>query len=148
MVRTARHGRLGWSGRGALAAVALLLALGVTVPAALASGAEEVRLRADLAGDPIEDVTPRGEARFRQDSDGERRFRTTVQDVNLPGGTELGVAVAGTAVGVIVLDDNNDGELRLRTEDGDDVSLAGEGDEVTVTTSDGAVILSGVFQAD
>lgn len=131
-----------------LAVTALLLALGGAAPAALGSDAEEVRLRATLSGDPIGEVTPRGESRFRQDTDGERRFRTTVQDVDLPAGTELEVAVAGSAVGVIVLDDNNDGELRLRTEDGDSVPLMAEGDEVSVTGPDGAAILSGVFEAD
>lgn len=61
----------------------------------------------------------------------------------MPAGTELDVAVEGAAIGTIVLEPNNDGELRLRTQDGDDVPAMEAGDTVTVTEPGGTLILSG-----
>lgn len=133
-----------------LAAIGLILGLLAAGTGVAWGGSAEVKLRAELEGDKIDGVEPRGEARFREVADDgklEREFRTKVQDVNLPGGTELTVAVEGAAVGTIVLEDNNDGELRLRSEDGDEVPSMSKGDEVTVA-ADGVVILSGVFVDD
>lgn len=125
--------------------VAMLLAAGTAV----ANSGQQVDLRAELTGDEINGVEPRGEARFKQDSDDDeirREFRAKVQDVNLAAGTELTVSVEGTEVGTIVLEDNNDGELRLRTDDGDEVPAMDEGDLVTIQDSAGNVILSGEFK--
>ncbi|MGH8900470.1 MAG: hypothetical protein ACRDYA_02005 [Egibacteraceae bacterium] len=117
--------------------IALLVALLMIAFTGVVSAAQ-VDLRAQLTGNAINGVQPRGEARFREDQ-GRREFRTTVQDVNLPAGTELDVAVEGTTVGTIVLEDNNDGELRL----GRQVPAMEAGDTVTVAKPDGTVILSG-----
>lgn len=137
---------------GVAAALCVLMALLAAVavaPAAAASGSSsQTDLRTDLEGDDIDGVTPRGEARFVEQVDDDevrRELEVRVQDVNLDAGTALDVAVDGVSVGTIELRDNNDGELRLRTDDGDEVPTISEGDVVTVAAPDGTVILSGAF---
>ncbi|CAN5871206.1 hypothetical protein BH23ACT10_BH23ACT10_30940 [soil metagenome] len=73
-------------------------------------------------------------------------FEVKVQDVNLDAGTELDVAINGVSVGTIQLDDDNDGRLRLRSDDGDDVPALSDGDIVTVTAPDGTVVVSGTLE--
>lgn len=128
-----------------LSLLALLVAVGVGQ--AFAGSSSQTDLRTELTGDKIDGEEPRGEARFVEQIDDDevrREFETDVQDVNLDAGTELDVAVNGETVGTIVLEDNQDGRLRLRSDKGDDVPALVEDDEVTVR-ADGDVILSGTL---
>lgn len=132
-----------------LALLALIVAVSAGSALAGSGSSTQIDLRAELNGDDIDGVEPRGEARFVEkidDDEVRREFEVKVQDVNLDPGTELDVAVNGDSVGTITLEDNQDGELRLRSDDGDDVPALAEDDEVTVSTPDGDVILSGTLE--
>lgn len=132
-----------------LALLALIVAVGAGSALAGSGSSTQIDLRAELNGDDIDGVEPRGEARFVEQIDDDevrREFEVKVQDVNLDPGTELDVAVNGDSVGTITLEDNQDGELRLRSDDGDDVPALAEDDEVTVSTPEGDVILSGTLE--
>jgi len=69
-----------------------------------------------------------------------------VEHVNLPAGTVLDVTVgaSATVVGHITLNAFGDGELDLRSQDGDTVPAVAAHDTVTVSNA-GAAILSGTF---
>lgn len=132
-----------------LALLALIVAVGAGSALAGSGSSTQIDLRAELNGDDIDGVEPRGEARFVEQIDDDevrREFEVKVQDVNLDPGTELDVAVNGDSVGTITLEDNQDGDLRLRSDDGDDVPALAEDDEVTVSTPEGDVILSGTLE--
>lgn len=132
-----------------LALLALIVAVGAGSALAGSGSSTQIDLRAELNGDDIDGVEPRGEARFVEQIDDDevrREFEVKVQDVNLDPGTELDVAVNGDSVGTITLEDNQDGDLRLRSDDGDDVPALAEHDEVTVSTPEGDVILSGTLE--
>lgn len=147
MYHSVRHAR--FAAAALFVLMALLAAVAVTPAAAASGSSSQTDLRADLEGDKIDGVEPRGEARFVEQVDGDevrRELEVKVQDVNLEAGTALDVAVDGVSVGTIELRDNNDGELRLRTDDGDEVPSIGEDDVVTVAAPDGTVILSGAFE--
>jgi hypothetical protein len=119
------------------------------------SNAGEVRLRAKLAGPAIQGApaiqnrTPEGSADFRIDHNGQRtRLNVEVEDVNLPGGTVLMVAIVhggvSTAAGTITLSNNGFGELELESQNGAMVPAAQSGDMVTV--SNGTItIVAGVL---
>jgi len=147
MYHSVRHAR--FAAAALFVLMALLAAVAVTPADAASGSSSQTDLRADLEGDKIDGVEPRGEARFVEQVDGDeirRELEVKVQDVNLEAGTALDVAVDGVSVGTIELRDNNDGELRLRTDDGDEVRSIGEDDVVTVASPDGTVILSGAFE--
>jgi hypothetical protein len=133
--------------QAALAALTMLL--GVAVFAG--SGGRqnnETRLRTRLAGAAIEGKTPEGNADFRSDQRGRSRLNVQVENVNLPAGTVLTVAVQdGTTVinaGTITLPAFGFGELELNSEDGASVPAVHKGEMVTVSNG-GVRILAGVF---
>ena len=106
-------------------------------------GGTQVDLRATLSGSAINRIVPEGQAEFK--SDGTRReFRTDVQNVNLRDGTVLTVNVNTHALGKITLS-GGQGELELRTDNGQSVPAISKGAKVTVTKSSGAAILMGVL---
>jgi hypothetical protein len=109
----------------------------------------EVRLRTQLAGGAIMGRRPSGNADFRmQGAPVRTRLKVEVEDVNLPKGTVLQVAVthAGTTtmVGTLTLDAFGGGELDLDSQDGDSVPALSKGDSVTVSNA-GSAILMGAF---
>jgi hypothetical protein len=113
------------------------------------SNAGEVRLRAKLAGPAIQNRTPEGSADFRIDHNGQRtRLNVEVEDVNLPGGTVLMVAIVhggvSTAAGTITLSNNGFGELELESQNGAMVPAAQSGDMVTVSNGT-TTIVAGVL---
>ena len=110
--------------------------------------AGEVRLRAKLAGPAIQNRTPEGSADFRMDDKGRTRFNAEAENVNLPSGTVLTVAIihgtTSTTVGTITLSSSGFGELELESQNGAMVPAAQAGDMVTI--SNGATtIVAGVL---
>jgi hypothetical protein len=88
---------------------------------------------------------PRGQGRYFADTLNNRVFETEVHDVNLPGGTMLGVFLDGEAVGQIRLTNIRSGLLRLTTAMGQTVPTVSAGAVLTVRNG-GTTILGGVFR--
>jgi hypothetical protein len=108
----------------------------------------EIRLRTKLSGAAIQGRTPSGSADFRSDSQGRTRLNVEVEDVNLPSGTVLTVAIQHgatvTTAGTITLATSAENELELNSQNGDTVPAVLAGDMVTVSNA-GVTILAGVF---
>jgi hypothetical protein len=107
----------------------------------------QVRLRTTLAGAAIQGIKPEGNGDFRNDGQGRTRLKVEVENVNLPAGTVLSVAVVhagvSTMVGSITLG-GVDNELELDSQNGATVPAVASGDMVTVSNG-AAVILAGAF---
>ena len=129
-----------------------ILALSATAIARADHGnqdnANQTRLRTRLAGAAIQGKTPEGNADFRSDSRNRSRLTVEVENVNLPAGTVLDVALqhhgASQTVGQIKLSASGSGELDLESQDGDTVPTVQSGDMITVSNA-GVTILAGVF---
>jgi uncharacterized phage protein gp47/JayE len=108
----------------------------------------QVRLRTTLAGAAIQGRKPEGNADFRNDSQGRMRLNIEVENVNLPSGTVLTVAVVhagvSTMVGTITVGGTGESELELESQNGAMVPAIVSGDMVTVSNG-AAVILAGAF---
>jgi len=131
-----------------VAAALLLVGMTSHVWADHGSNNTETRLRTKLSGAAIQGKTPEGSADFRSDTRGRMRLDVEVENVNLPSGTMLQVAVTrGTATiltGNITLKAGGAGELELNSQDGDTVPMLQSGDMITVSNA-GTAILAGVF---
>jgi hypothetical protein len=108
----------------------------------------QVRLRTTLAGAAIAGKKPEGNADFRSET-GRMRLSVEVENVNLPDGTVLTVAVshagASVTVGTITLNSKGNGnELELDSQHGDTVPAISSGDMISVSNG-AAVILAGAF---
>jgi hypothetical protein len=107
----------------------------------------QIRLRTNLAGAAIGGKKPGGNADFRMDN-GRTRLNVEVENVNLPAGTVLTVAVthagATTTAGTITLNSSGEIELELDSQHGDTVPTIASGDMITVSNG-AAVILAGAF---
>ena len=108
----------------------------------------QVRLRTTLSGASIQGKKPEGNADFRNDAQGRTRLNVEVENVNLPMGTVLTVAVVhggvSTKVGTITLGSTGESELELDSQNGATVPAIVSGDMVTVSNG-AAVILAGAF---
>jgi uncharacterized phage protein gp47/JayE len=108
----------------------------------------QVRLRTTLAGTAIGNQKPGGNADFRDDGQGRTRLAVEVENVNLPAGTVLTVAIVhagvSTTVGTITLGAGFESELELDSQHGDVVPAVVSGDMVTVSNG-AAAILAGAF---
>ena|SRR5581483_11160646 len=107
----------------------------------------QVRLRTSLAGAAMTGKKPEGNADFRSDGNGRMRLNVEVENVNLPDGTMLTVAIThagvSTTVGTITLR-AGENELELDSQHGDAVPMVASGDMITVSNG-AAVILAGAF---
>ena len=129
--------------------VVSILAAGATAIARADHGNDnngQTRLKTKLAGGAIQGKTPEGSAEFRLDAKNRSEFKVEVENVNLPAGTVLDVTVgaSSTVVGHITLNKFGEGELELRSQDGDTVPAVAAHDTVTVLNA-GMAILSGTF---
>ena len=132
-----------------LLAPVVALAATLTLSTALADGNKnETRLRAQLTGAAIGNITPSGNADFRSDSRGRTRLNVEVEHVNLPQGTVLTVTLthAGTTttVGTFTLSATGFAELELNSQDGQTVPAVQSGDMIAVMNG-ASFVLSGVF---
>ncbi len=125
------------------------LALINPAPATAASGkVQELRIQTRLTGGAISGVVPEGSARFRSRGTSSN-FSVEVEDVNLPDGTKLNVALMrGTTsipAGSLTLALHT-GEIDVNTNDGDLVPQAKAGDIVVVSDAGGTALLTGVLK--
>ena len=105
----------------------------------------ETRLESRLAGAAIGGLLPKGHAKFRSRSNGQRELNVEVEKVNLPAGTVLNVLIDNANVGQIILSSTLENELELESEHGAVVPSVTPTSTVVVTNAQGATILSGVF---
>jgi len=132
-----------------LLAPVVALAATLTLSTALADGNKnETRLRAQLTGPAIGNITPSGNADFRSDSRGRTRLNVEVERVNLPQGTVLTVTLthagATSTVGTLTLSGTGFAELELNSQDGQTVPAVQSGDMIAVMNG-ASFVLSGVF---
>ena len=104
----------------------------------------EIRLRARLAGASINGMTPTAEVEFRVEGN-DRRFEVEVENVNLPAGTRINVLVDNAVAGTIVLNNQFEGELRLRTDNGQAVPQVTSRSQIVIATQSGMTIVAGTF---
>src|SRR5688572_20546679 len=99
-------------------------------------------LFASLSGPTINGVLPTGFAQYENHSS-RRELEVRVNQVNLPGGTQLAVFVDEVNVGSMFLD-SGEGRLRLRTDEGHTVPIIVAGSKISVRHNT-ANILVGIF---
>src|SRR5687767_11106149 len=99
-------------------------------------------LFASLSGPTINGVLPTGFAQYENHSS-RRELEVRVNQVNLPGGTQLAVFVDEVNVGSMFLD-SGEGRLRLRTDEGQTVPVIVAGSKISVRHNS-ANILVGIF---
>jgi hypothetical protein len=105
-------------------------------------------IEADLAGGAIGGIVPRGEAEFKLDDD-RREFRLRVENVNLPAGTQLRILIDNTFVGnIAVASSLRRSELRLRSDDGQNVPQMDSRSRIVLTDAAGNTILAGSFSTN
>jgi hypothetical protein len=103
-------------------------------------------IEADLTGAAINGLTPKGEAEFEIEPDGNREFKVRVENVNLPAGTVLRVFVDDVFIGNIMLRPGLErSELVRKTEDGQSVPQVSTRTRVVVADQSGATVLAGAF---
>lgn len=103
-------------------------------------------IEADLTGAPINGITPKGDAEFEVELNGNREFRVRVENVNLPSGTVLDVLVDGVKVGTITLIGVFErSELLLKSERGQAIPQINTRTRVVVATQSGMTIVAGSF---
>jgi len=105
----------------------------------------ENELFAALSGDTINGVMPIGIAEYEVHSS-RTELEVNVRQVNLAVGTVLTVIVDGNAVGTFMLRSGGEGELRLRSDNGQTVPVIMVGSAISVNQGS-TVILSGIFGA-
>ena len=105
----------------------------------------ENELFAALTGDTINGVMPIGIAEYEVHSS-RTELEVHVRQVNLGIGTVLTVVVDGNAVGTFTLRSGGEGELRLRSDNGQNVPVIMVGSAISVNQGN-TVILSGAFGA-
>src|SRR6185295_15367318 len=93
----------------------------------------------------ISGLLPKGHAKFRTRNNNRRQLNVEVEKVNLPAGTVLNVLIDNVNVGQIVLSSMLENELELESEHGAVIPNITTASTVVVTNSQGATILSGVF---
>ena len=99
-------------------------------------------LFAGLTGSTVNGVLPNGFAQYELHSS-RRELEVRVNRINLPAGTSLSVFVGNVLVGQIIVD-GNEGRLRLRTDNGQNVPNVIIGSTIAIRNN-AATILSGVF---
>ena len=103
----------------------------------------ENEIFATLSGPVLNGVLPRGFAEFEVQTN-RTEFEVDVRNVNLTIGTSLSVVVDNVVVGNLVIRESGEGELKLRTDNGQTVPVVSVGS--TIAINNGAVtILSGTF---
>jgi hypothetical protein len=127
--------------------VTIISCLALAVANVCVSANDDVIVQTNLSGPAINGLTPSGVALHRTQTDGSRRFRVEVEDVNLPAGTVLNVLVNGTNIGTFTINSFRQGELERNTNDGQTVPNVNVGTVVSVRTQNGATVASGTFGA-
>lgn len=105
----------------------------------------ENEIFAILSGPVLNGVLPRGFAEFEINTN-RTEFEVDVRNVNLPIGTSLSVLVDNVMIGNIAIASSGEGELKLRTDNGQTVPVVSVGSTIIIKNG-GDTILSGTFTA-
>lgn len=100
-------------------------------------------LFAGLSGPTLNGVVPTGFGEYEIHSS-RVELEVRVRQINLPGGTSLGVVVDGTLAGNMTLESDGEGRLRLRSDNGQTVPNVVAGSTIEVRNG-GSAILTGTF---
>ncbi len=100
-------------------------------------------LFAALTGATVNGVLPNGYAQYEIHSS-RTELEVRVRQINLPIGTSLTVSVNGATAGQLILENNGEGRLRLRSDRGQTIPTITSGTTITVNYGN-ATILSGIF---
>ena len=103
----------------------------------------EAEIFAALTGPVLNGVVPRGFGEFEVHTN-RTEFEVDVRNVNLPIGTSLSVVVDNVAVGNLVITSSGEGELRLRSDNGQTVPNILVGSTIAIKNGS-STILSGIF---
>lgn len=90
---------------------------------------------------PTGSINPHGTAKWELYANGHREIEVEIEDVNLPSGTSLNVVVDNNP---LVLQPDQRGKLKLRTQNGQQVPTVNNGSTVEVL-NDNTVLVAGVF---
>lgn len=105
----------------------------------------ETEIFAALSGPVLNGVLPRGFAEFEVHTS-RTEFEVDVRNVNLPIGTSLTVVLDNVPVGNLVITSSGEGDLKLRSDNGQTVPIVSVGS--TILIRNGAdTVLSGMFAA-
>lgn len=109
-----------------------------------AGGALPIVVRTANLVSPTGSINPHGAAEWQLYESGQRELEVEIEDVNLPAGTSLNAIVDGNSVGAVILEADQRGRLKLRTEDGQNVPVTNDGSTVEVRNGT-TVLVAGVF---
>ncbi|HSK73986.1 MAG TPA: FG-GAP-like repeat-containing protein [Pyrinomonadaceae bacterium] len=109
-----------------------------------AEASDDTRIKASLAGAPINGVTPAGISEYRVDDKNRRRLEIQVSSVNLPAGTRLDIFVNNAFVGQMSINSLGIGFFNIETNDGQSVPVINVGNPIQIRQG-ANVILSGTF---
>lgn len=113
-----------------------------------ASGSSTTRVQSGLTGGAIDGVQPSGSVDFRVNG-ADQKLSVEIEKLNLPAGIVLNVFVGDKVIGKITVGPPpmRGGELEISTRDGGVLPSFKAGEVVSVRSSSGGVLLTGVVQA-
>lgn len=109
-----------------------------------ADGTPLVLVRITNLYSPNGSGTPHGEAEYQVYQSGNRELEIEIEDVNLPAGTALTAVVEGNTVGQIILESDQRGRLKLKTEFGQAVPVINN-DSIIQVRNGNTVLVTGSF---
>jgi hypothetical protein len=109
-----------------------------------AGGALPIVVRTANLVSPTGSINPHGAAEWQLYESGQREIEVEIEDVSLPAGTSLNAVVDGNSIGAVILEADQRGRLKLRTEDGQSVPTTNDGSTVEVR-SGSTVLVAGVL---
>lgn len=109
-----------------------------------AAGGIPILVRSGNLVSPTGSINPHGFSEYQLYANGHREIEVEIQDVALPSGTSLNAVVDGATIGQIVLQLDQRGRLKLRTEDGQNVPVTNDGSVVQVLNGT-TVLVAGVL---
>ncbi len=133
-----------------VAAIVALIAGWVSIPYLTStvdaqSGGVPIVVRNAVLASPTGSIDPHGAAQWQLYAGGHREIEVEIEDVhNLPAGTALDAVVDGNVIGQIILQIDERGRLKLRTEDGQQVPVVNDGSTVQVR-SGSTLLVNGIF---
>jgi hypothetical protein len=110
----------------------------------VAAGGVPILIRTANLVSPSGSINPHGFAEYELYANGHRELEIEVEDVNLPAGTVMNAVVDGNSVGSLILQSDRRGELKLRTEDGQNVPVTNDGSTVQVIANNN-VLVAGIY---
>ncbi len=109
-----------------------------------AAGTVPILVRTANLVSPTGSINPHGAAEYQLYASGHREIEVEIEDVSLPAGTALNAIVDGNSIGSVVLEADQRGRLKLRTEDGQTVPVTNDGSTVEVRNGT-TVLVAGVL---